>query len=284
MTSGWALFFGVLTALASIVAILEWLGIKPKALSWRLVVPFSTKLKLVIMVGLMVLSLGFSGYGFYRSFRPKIVERIVERQVPTICPSVPATVPENKEPARSKKQAPPKNGLSPSGNDNVTGNTVTQGAGSIAQFGGFGNTATIINKDAPRRLSGLQKRELITCLSKKPGRFSIGALQGNSEAYMYAQDWREVFISAGWEIVHKDIPIQIFMIGGGMWSGIHFSVHDASPIDGQVALEIASPEQNLYECIVSRNDFLNGGGGNIIPYKNTPTGTVSIDVSDRRQQ
>ncbi|MGA3295744.1 MAG: hypothetical protein ABSE45_17400 [Candidatus Acidiferrales bacterium] len=80
------------------------------------------------------------------------------------------------------------------------------------------------NMHPPRRLSDSQKSELAECLGKKPGRFSIMAIANNSEAYRYAQDWREVFISAGWEIEHRDIPIQIFMIGGGMWSGMQMSV------------------------------------------------------------
>jgi hypothetical protein len=138
------------------------------------------------------------------------------------------------------------------------------------------------NMHAPRRLSNLQKSELAECLRKKPGRFSIGSIANNSEAYRYAQDWREVFISAGWEIEHKDIPIQIFLIGGGMWSGMQISVHDASPIQGQMALANDSPEQNLNQCLVGRSDIPNGG--RLIPYKDNPTGSVSIQISDQPQQ
>jgi hypothetical protein len=138
------------------------------------------------------------------------------------------------------------------------------------------------NVHPPRRLSDSQKGELATCLKKKPGRFSIGSLQGNSEAYKYAQDWREVFMSAGWEIEHTDIPIQIFMIGGGMWSGMQISVHDASPTQGQIAIANDSPEQNLGQCLVGRNDIPTGG--RIIAYKDKPTGSVFIQISDQPQQ
>jgi hypothetical protein len=138
------------------------------------------------------------------------------------------------------------------------------------------------NVHPPRRLSDSQKGELATCLKKKPGRFSIGSLQGNSEAYKYAQDWREVFMSAGWEIEHTDIPIQIFMIGGGMWSGMQIGVHDASPTQGQMAIANGSPEQNLGQCLVGRNDIPTGG--RIIPYKDKPTGSVFIQISDQPQQ
>ena len=134
----------------------------------------------------------------------------------------------------------------------------------------------------PRRLSDSQKSELAMCLKKKPGRFSIGSIQGNSEAFRYAQDWREVFISAGWQVEHNDIPIQIFMIAGGMWSGMEIRVHDASPTQGQMAIANDSPEQNLGQCLVGRNDIPTGG--RIIPYKDKPTGSVSIQVSDQPQQ
>jgi hypothetical protein len=138
------------------------------------------------------------------------------------------------------------------------------------------------NMHPPRRLSGTQKSEIAACLRKKPGRFSIGSIANNSEAYSYAQDWREVFISGGWEIEHKDIPIQIFVIGGGMWSGMHISIHDASPTQGQMALANGSPEQNLDQCLDGRNDI--AGGARIIPYKDKPTGSVAIQISDQPQQ
>lgn len=138
------------------------------------------------------------------------------------------------------------------------------------------------NLQPPRRLSDSQKRELADCLRKKPGRFTVMSIANNGEAYRYAGDWREVFLSAGWEIEHKDIPIQIFWIGGGMWSGMQMSVHDASPIQGQIALEDNSPEQNLSQCFAGRNDIPNGG--RIIPYKDKPTGSVTIQISDRPQQ
>jgi hypothetical protein len=138
------------------------------------------------------------------------------------------------------------------------------------------------NVHPPRRLSAPRKSEFAECLKKKPGRFSIMALEDNSEAYRYAQDWREVFISAGWEIEHKDIPIQIFAIGGGMWSGMQMSVHDASPTQGQMALANESAEQNLDQCLDAMRVI--PGGVRIIPYKERPTGSISIQISDQPQQ
>jgi formylglycine-generating enzyme required for sulfatase activity len=60
------------------IAILNYFGVKPKAG----VMPPSRQWKLFLMLGLVALSLGLSGYGFYRSLHPQIVEQIVEINVP----------------------------------------------------------------------------------------------------------------------------------------------------------------------------------------------------------
>ena len=91
-----------------------------------------------------------------------------------------------------------------------------------------------------------------------------------------------MFLSGGWEIEHKDIPIMIFMIGGGMWSGMQIRVHDASPTLGQMAIAVDSPEQNASQCLFNVNGQI-PGGGNIIPYKDFPTGSVDISISDQPQ-
>jgi hypothetical protein len=133
---------------------------------------------------------------------------------------------------------------------------------------------------APRRLSDMTKSELAACLKKEPGRFSIMSIADNEEAYRYAEDWREVFASAGWQIDRKDIPIQTFRIVGGMWHGMRVGVHDASSAEGQTALlATGSPEENFAQCVNGRRDIPTGG--RIIKYKDRPTGSVSIQVSDQ---
>ncbi len=131
----------------------------------------------------------------------------------------------------------------------------------------------------PRRLSDMTKSELAACLKKEPGRFSILSIADNEEAYRYAEDWREVFVSAGWQIEGKEIPIQTFRIVGGMWHGMRVGVHDASPTEGQTALASDSPEGNFAKCVNGRRDI--PSGGRIISYKDRPTGSISIQVSDR---
>src|SRR6202011_3463219 len=71
------------------------LASSPKKPVWGLAMPLSRNWKLVIMLVLVAASLGLSGYGIYRSLRPKIVERIVENDRP-----VPVSVPCPPEPAK----------------------------------------------------------------------------------------------------------------------------------------------------------------------------------------
>jgi hypothetical protein len=68
----------------------------------------SQKWKLVVMLGLVGLTLCFSGYGFYRSLRPLVVEKVVEKpvdkivSVPQECPPVPNP---STKPKRSSQSA-----------------------------------------------------------------------------------------------------------------------------------------------------------------------------------
>jgi hypothetical protein len=84
VTPFWTLVAEVLGALASIAVILDYFGIKPNSEVWGSIMALSQKRKLVIMLFLVGLMLWFSGYGFYRSLKPKIVERIVEKPVEKI--------------------------------------------------------------------------------------------------------------------------------------------------------------------------------------------------------
>jgi hypothetical protein len=161
--------------------------------------------------------------------------------------------------------------------------TVINAAGGIPIVGNQGTVSnpTVNNYGPlPRHLLDQTKNQLIECLTKKPGRFSISAVANNGEAYKYAQDWREALVPSGWQIEHKDIPIQIFSIGGETWSGMRINVHDASPTEGQMSLADDSPERNFSQCLFSMTGEF-PGGGKIIPYKDVPTGSVRIYISDQ---
>jgi hypothetical protein len=124
----------------------------------------------------------------------------------------------------------------------------------------------------PRYLLDNKKNDLIECLKKKPGRFSIAVEANNSEAYKYAEDWRSVFLAAGWEIEHKDIPIQI--LSGGNWAGMTFKFHARSEGSGILA---GTPEGNAWECLLNMDGI--PGGANLMAYPNFPTGSVRIVIS-----
>ena len=83
-----------------------------------------------------------------------------------------------------------------------------------------------------------------------------------------------VLLAAGWEIENKDIPIQIFMIGGGMWSGMRINMHAVVKDSIQIADD--SPEKQFHGCITT---VALGAAGAIIPYNDIPTGVVRILVS-----
>ncbi|MGA9567022.1 MAG: hypothetical protein WBS19_15985 [Candidatus Korobacteraceae bacterium] len=131
-------------------------------------------------------------------------------------------------------------------------------------------------RNADRHLTLDQKTILKECLRPTPGKFSIGALGGNAEAYGYAQDWHDLLIASGWEIEHKDIPINIFMIGGGMWTGMHINLHGTMVQADRASLIDGSPEKNFYEC--ANKAQISGAA---IPYAEIPSGSVRIDISSR---
>jgi hypothetical protein len=216
---------------------------------------------LVVFAGVIVA--GICAVAWIMSYSPKPPTLITKIEAPAICKTADCFPAKPKSPGRQTS-------------------VVINAPGGIPIVD---NRGTVINPTVnnfaplPRRLSDSQKSELAECLRKKAGRFSIMAIQNNSEAYRYAQDWREVFISALWEIAHKDIPIHIFEIGGGMWSGMRISVHDTSPVQGQIALADDSPEQNLDRCLIGRTDIPTGA--QIIAYKDRPSGSAVIEISDQ---
>ncbi len=113
MGPGWTLFLEILGAIASLAVVLDYFGIKPTAEAWGSIMALSQKWKLGIMLGLVGLTLWFSGYGFYRSLHPRIVEKIVEKPVDKIverivqadCPKVQTRSSKGKSPAKKEKGA-----------------------------------------------------------------------------------------------------------------------------------------------------------------------------------
>ena len=131
------------------------------------------------------------------------------------------------------------------------------------------------NSLPPRRLSDAAKTALAACLKKTPGEFSIASVANNREAYRYAQDWREVFLAAGWHAENGDTLIEIFKIAGGKWSGMRVSMH-GDPQHGEPPGD-DSPEAGLARCVEARRDIR--AGGRILRYTERRAGAVAIQVS-----
>jgi hypothetical protein len=96
--------FAVIGAIADLLAIFAWLGITPNSLVGVASMQWSKKWKLILMLSLLALSLGLSGYGFYLARHPIIVEKIVEKPVDRIVEKVvekrvPIPCPKAKQPA-----------------------------------------------------------------------------------------------------------------------------------------------------------------------------------------
>lgn len=130
----WKLFIDVVVALAAIAAILQFFGITPASLRGGIVMPISRRWKLGLMLATVALSLGLSGYGFYRSLRPKIVEKtvekITEKPVPIPCPK--AEEPAKPKPPAKPTTKPPKQSSNAAGStSNAPGSVGAPSAGSV---------------------------------------------------------------------------------------------------------------------------------------------------------
>ena len=209
MSPGWTLFLEILGAIASVVVILDYFGIKPNTHAWGSIMALNQKWKLAIMLGLVGLTLWFSGYGFYRSLRPKVIEktvtvtvekpvdRIVEKIVKADCPNKAAA--SKSQATKTNKDAPVPARQPPMTQDCGGGNC----AQSSGQTGGV--TAGQINV-APlaRMLTPDQQRTLATLL-KAGGTFTLFLRHAdhNFEAQQYCDSFKAVFQEAGWNIIDE---------------------------------------------------------------------------------
>jgi hypothetical protein len=266
----------VLFALAALVSILDFFGVGPKQPHWGLPVPLKPKWKLTLMLVLVAGSLGMSGYGFYRAYRPKIVEKIVEKPVekvvekdiPQLCPQ-----PQEKKPTKTR---PP---VSPSAPVPQNSSTTISAPNGIAIGGGTVYNPMVNNYGPPtRRISDEQKVSLTACLKTNPGKFTIGAIAGNNEAYAFAQDWYDVFMQAGWTNEWTS-PIATIEIVGPPGPGVQIKIHGAwNDISQQASIIAGSPEQNALACL--QGNVI--GGGSAIPYTDMPTGSIRINISENQ--
>jgi hypothetical protein len=87
-----------------------------------------------------------------------------------------------------------------------------------------------------------------------------------------------MFDASGWDTDRaKNLPVQVFMIEGGMWSGVHITVHGKIDEQKRVFVDTGPAEQNLAACIMKTHNI----GIAMIPSVDVPTGEAQVQISDR---
>jgi len=158
-------------------------------------------------------------------------------------------------------------------------NAAAQSAAAVSASEG-NRTEQSVAAAGPRRLSDTTKKELAACLKKKPGFFSISALADDGEAYGYARDWWEVFVTARWKMQRQDAPIETFHIAGGMWPGMRVNMHGDPQQEKSV--DNGSPEERFARCVEGRRDI--PAEARIWRHADRASGAVSIQVSKQARE
>jgi hypothetical protein len=230
MSPGWELTLGIVGGVASIAVILDYFGIKPNALAWESIMALSQKWKLAIMLGLVCLTLSFSGYGFYRSLRPHVIEKIVEKPVDRVVEKerivqaeCPKTDTKGTAKAKANKDSPPVTPPQqpPIKQDCGAGNC----AASVGQQGGV--TAGQINIDTDRRLTPKQLADIgadkIDCAAAP----FIKVTASSDEAKRYASQFIGALRKAG---CRADLELPIPGLRPDI-TGVFIGVRDMDKID-----------------------------------------------------
>jgi len=213
-----------IVALAALVAILDYFGLKPKHPLWGLAMPLNRNWKLGIMLGLVAASLGLSGYGFYRSLRPRIVERIVEKPVDRVVERVvqaecPKSAVQSSVPPKSVHAA----GVSTSGSSSPAVGGITQGAGSIAQVGGSHNQATIVSESPDLTMSETQEKQVAESLGQGTLagiKISLTILQPSKSTQDFGVKFRRALESSGALVTTNEAGMLMPPVGTILHKGI----------------------------------------------------------------
>jgi hypothetical protein len=84
------------------------------------------------------------------------------------------------------------------------------------------NTVNINQRPPPRRIPPDKRAEIVAILKRRPAKIQVLAIQGNAEAYDFAQDWYDTFKAAGWTMM--DGMVRLFELVGRPEPGIQFSL------------------------------------------------------------
>ena len=231
-----------------------------------------------------VLLIGIALIGMNYWLRPAETKAALNRNEKLPVTEQPKDKPEAAPPARQDSAKRPdkvpqaKPNQSAGGDNSRISGGLTQGPGSIAQIGGTGNNATIINNGPePRRLSPVERTSLSMCLAQNPGEVDISAVSGDAEAYNFAKDWAYAFGQAGWAI--KDKTIHTVEVVNGVWVGVRVGFHGSRDAETKIATyETKSPEGVAVSCISGIKTQ-----GELIPYPDMAPKTLQLIVASRPQ-
>jgi len=125
------------------------------------------------------------------------------------------------------------------GNNNAQIGSLSQGPGSIAQFGGANNSATIYNGANTMRIPEEKKKELIGVLSGETATVNIELCNGGNAEL--AMDIRDLFKAAGWDV------------GAGSFSSpcksVVADVPGPEPADGKIIIYPNTPVSKIRELM-----------------------------------
>jgi hypothetical protein len=240
------LIVDLIACVAGLVAILDYFGVKPKRRAEGEKLPLSRKWKLVIMLLLVGISLGLSGYSFYRAYKPKIVERVIEKQIPVekvVQKDCPPNIAPKPSSAKLPKKHTSKSTVSTSGGDSPAVGSITQGTGSALSFNQKGGitAGTIIGKIPPpaRQLPTADIDALTSMLAKHPGNILILYAQHDEEAYSLAKQIGDMLTAAGWTLKQPVTETMIVSSGGPPSYGIEIGFKGQTvPAGSPVTLDI----------------------------------------------
>lgn len=186
------------------------------------------------------------GYDIYASHRaPKVVEKIIEKQVP-VEKVVQKECPPNVAPTPSTKPTKPQHSkptVSTSGTDSPAVGSITQAQGSALSFNQKGGitAGTIIGSIPPpaRILRPADVTQLIPLLAKHPAKILILYAQHDEEAYGLAKQIGDMLTAAGWKLKQPVTETVTVSFGGPPSYGIEIGYKgDKVPPGEPVPLDI----------------------------------------------
>ena len=258
-----------------------------------------------ISAGIVVLLFVFVGWSTFTIYKSKLQETLAASSAKGALPPAPSASTQqqgdksstpaqsNPKAATNKEQPPKKKPAAPVASVRVepqpqpqpqpqaqqptyalgqcVGSACAQGPGAQATYNQFGET--------PRRITEEQKAAFEACLSKNPGTASVMAVVNSPEAANLAADWLEIFHKAKWK-VDPDM-VGSFLIGGGVWAGVHIDVRGTYDEQTKTAtFDHDSPQGAFMDCLLGKTVGKAGDSGSesIIPRPDLPEKIVRVSV------